>query len=108
MKSRWSTAVVAILLVLAMLFTAGCSGGTDAPEQEVVPNVMPTVTADDTTFAERAASEQALLPVAYDVELSLDTKADRLTEHVAITVRNDGEEDANAAYLRYNLDPRGR
>jgi len=85
-----------------MLFTAGCSGGSNAPEQEVVPNVMPTVTADDTTFAERAATEQALLPVSYDVELSLDTEADRLTEHVAITVRNDGKEAANTAYLRFN------
>ena len=64
--------------------------------------VMPVVTEDGTAFAERAATEQALLPVAYDVELSLDTEKDRLTEHVAIQVRNDGGENANVANLRFN------
>ena len=85
-----------------MFLTAGCAGGAGAPEQELVPNVMPDVTAEDTAFAKRAATEQALLPVAYDVELSLDTEKDRLTERVAIKVRNDGAKDASVAYLRFN------
>ena len=102
MKKRLNTAYAALVIVLAMLFAVGCAGSSDAPELESAPNVMPPVTTEDTEFAKRAATEQALIPVAYDVELSLDTKADRLTEHVAITVQNDGNKDAQAAYLRFN------
>ena len=102
MRTRWNTVAAAALLIFATFFAAGCAGGADEPELETAANVLPTVTEEDTAFAERAASEQALLPVAYDVELSLDTEADRLTEHVVIEVRNDGEKDANAAYLRFN------
>lgn len=85
-----------------MFLAAGCAGGAGAPEQASIPDVMPDVTAEYTAFAKRAATEQALLPVAYDVELSLDTEKDRLTEHVAIKVRNDGAKDASVAYLRFN------
>jgi hypothetical protein len=102
MKRLRTTAFAALIIVLVALLATGCAGGTGAPAPEAAPDVMPDVTAEDTTFAQRAASEQALLPVAYDVRLTLDTKADRLTEHVAIEVRNDGDEDAHAAYLRFN------
>ena len=85
-----------------MFLAAGRAGGAGAPEQASIPDVMPDVTAEDTAFAKRAATEQALLPVAYDVELSLDTEKDRLTEHVTIQVRNDGDKEAGAAYLRFN------
>ena len=102
MKTRRSIAAVVILLVLTMLPAAGCAGGAGAPEQASIPDVMPEVTAEDTAFAKRAATEQALIPIAYDAELSLDAEADRLTERVVIEVRNDGEKDAAAAYLRFN------
>ena len=91
-----------LVSILVAFLTSGCAGAGNVPEPEPVSAVMPVVTEDDTAFAERAATEQALLPVAYDVELSLDTEKDRLTEHVAIQVRNDGDKEASAAYLRFN------
>ena len=45
---------------------------------------MPIVTDKDTAFAERAASEQALVPVTYDLDLTLDTEADRLNERALL------------------------
>ena len=92
----------ALLSALIAFLTSGCAGAGNVSEPEPVSAVMPVVTEDDTAFAEHAATEQALLPVAYDVELSLDTEKDRLTEHVAIQVRNDGDKEANVAYLRFN------
>ena len=64
MKTRLNTGVAALLIALTTLFAAGCAGGAGAPEQEVVPDVMPEVTMEDTSFAARAEAEQALLPAS--------------------------------------------
>ena len=91
----------ALLFALTMLIAVGCAS-SNIPDPVAPNNVMPVVTEEDSAFAERAATEQALVPVAYEIELSLDTEVDRLTEHVVVQVRNDGDKDANAAYLRFN------